>query len=142
MFPPRPYQPSPTPLTMTGFCMFAYANSARKVQEVVGPGLSSMEGPLVNNPFKNLWMPYMVASPALFSATLYTAAVHRDAMFKTGTQQDSLILKSQTINIINENLRDSIANIPDGIIAASMVIMYTEVQMFPQKQSSPETKKD
>jgi hypothetical protein len=122
---------------MTGFCTFAYANSARKVQEVVGPGLSSLEGPLVNNPFKNLWMPYMVASPALFYATLYTAAVHRDAMFKTGMPQDSLILKSQTINIINENLRDSIPNIPDGTIAASMVIMYTEVRNVPSKTVKP-----
>jgi hypothetical protein len=86
-----------------------------------------MNGPQMNNPFQSLWMPYMIESPALFYATLFTAAVHRDALYGAGEQPDSILLKSQTINLINDNLRNSIGIIPDGTIAASMVIMYTEV---------------
>jgi hypothetical protein len=107
----------------------------RIVQEVVGPGLSSLDHGMANNPFKHSWMPYMITSPTLFNATLFTAAVHSEALYKTGPRPDSLVLKSQTINLINKDLQSSLSSISDGTIAASMVIMYTEVYQASQNKS-------
>jgi hypothetical protein len=101
------------------------ADSTFEVHEVVAPGVSSLDDQLVNNPFRAFWMPYMITSPALFYATLFTASVHRDALFGIRNHPASISLKIQTINLINDDLQKSIS---DGTIATSMVIMHTEVR--------------
>lgn len=79
------------------------------------------------NPLTNIWMPYALADPLLFLATLNFAAAHIDIVHGRLSNPRTIAQKGETIRLINLRLQDSADIVSDTTIGAVAMLAAMEV---------------
>ena len=89
------------------------------------------------HPLIDIWMPYAVADPVLFLATLTMAASHLDVVHGRRKNPRTLAQKGEVIRLVNLRLNSAEA-VSDSTIGAVLMLASLEVrkpmsETFPQK---------
>ena len=92
------------------------------------------------HPLIDIWMPYAVADPVLFLATLTMAASHLDVVHGRRKNPRTLAQKGEIIRLVNLRL-NSAETVSDSTIGAVLMLASVEVrkpmsETFPHKPYS------
>ena len=68
------------------------------------------------------WLTTAMANPALFNATLFVSSVHLDGLHDRRRSYESLHYKLETIQALNEVLKDPVLALADETIAAVLLL--------------------
>lgn len=71
-----------------------------------------------------LWLSAAIANPTLFSTTLYVAAIHDAGLHGYKDTVESLFYKAQTIQVLNEALRNPAQAITDETLSAVLLLTH------------------
>lgn len=87
---------------------------------VIGPKIISL------NP-RRLWFSSALSDPVLFQATLYSAALYSNSVWRSGDSPLAIFHRTQLLGMVNNRLRDPTQGLSDKTVAAVALIVYTEV---------------
>ena len=85
------------------------------------------------NPLVKVWVPYAMADPVLFLATLSFAAVHLDVLRGQDISPGTLFYKGETIRMINQRLASPTHTLTNTTIGAVAMLAAVEVSQTPDR---------
>ncbi|TAQ86471.1 hypothetical protein B7494_g5204 [Chlorociboria aeruginascens] len=100
----------------------------------LAPWLSYLDDEATAASPKISWLPFALHHPALFYATLLTAAVHLNRFQPVGSQQAVLWYKVETMRLANEKLMCPAEAAKDEMIIVVLVLLYFNVGGNSQKE--------
>lgn len=73
------------------------------------------------------WLSAAIANPTLFNTTLYVASVHDAGLHGCRDTVESLFYKAQTIQVLNEALRNPAQAVSDETLSAVLLLTHIVV---------------
>jgi hypothetical protein len=74
-----------------------------------------------------MWFPSALSDPVLFQATLYTAALHFNSMYRMGDSQLAVFHRIKLLGMINDRIGDPMKGLSSKTRGAVALIVDTEV---------------